>query len=168
MVLIINTTSNSNMSEILKGLLNQKKTDFDVIDTADMNISHCMGCGHCWLKNPGTCVINDDYAGIMQKIITADQLWVISDTALGFLNHKGKNVFDRILPILCIYLEFRGDQMRHILRYDKRTDIGIIYQGEANRNYLQQWLDRCTDNLDSKSLGAYPVAELKEAAKCMH
>ena len=112
--------------------------------------------------------INDDYAGIIQKIIAADQLWVISDTALGFLNHKGKNVFDRILPILCIYLEFRGDQMRHILRYDKRTDIGIIYQGDANRNYLRQWLDRCTDNLDSKSLGAYPVAELKEAAKCMH
>lgn len=168
MVLVINTTDDYKLSEAVEGLLNQTTTDFEVINTADMNISHCIGCGHCWLKDPGVCVIKDDYEGIVQKMIIAHQMWVISDTALGFLNYRGKNIFDRIMPILSIYLEFRGGMMRHIPRYDQPADVGLIYQGEARRDFLQEWTERCAVNMNCKSLGAYPVAALREAAACMH
>ena len=168
MVLIINTTSNNELSNKVNWLLNQRKTDFEVINTADMNIDHCIGCNHCWLKDPGICAIKDDSGAIVQKIVAADQVWVISDTALGFLNHNGKKIFDRIIPILCIYLEFRGDQMRHITRYAKPADLGLIYQGEAEQAFLQVWLEKCAVNMNCHSLGAYPVTELKEAAICMH
>ncbi len=132
-----------------------------------MNISHCIGCNYCWLKTPGVCAIKDDYEIILKKIIHSDQLWVISDTALGFLDHKGKNIFDRILPIATMYLRFVGDQMRHIPRYDGKTDIGIIYTGEPDREYLQRWSERTALNFDSRSRGVYRTDEIKEAVACM-
>lgn len=167
MILIVNTTENVEITEKLHNLLQMKGADFEVIEAYNMNIGHCIGCGHCWLKDPGVCVQKDDYGEILRKIVHADQLWVIADTKLGFLNHRAKKIFDRIVPILDIYLEFRGDQMRHIMRYDTRTDLGLIYQGEADRDFLQSWSDCCTMNLDSKSLGVYKVTEWEEVAACM-
>ncbi|MCR5441953.1 MAG: flavodoxin family protein, partial [Lachnospiraceae bacterium] len=90
-----------------------------------------------------------------------------SDTALGFLNHKGKNVFDRILPILTMNLHFVGDQMRHVSRYGKNADVGIIYRGEGDREYLERWTGRAALNLESRSLGAFSEKEVKEAVSCM-
>ena len=103
----------------------------------------------------------------MKKVIHADQLWVISDTALGFLDHKGKNIFDRILPIATMYLKFVGDQMRHVPRYDQRTDIGIIYLGDVEKDYLERWTGRAALNFESNSLGVFGRDEVKEAVSCM-
>ncbi len=167
MVLIVNTTSDLSVTESLKSLADEKKIDAEIVEAGSMNISHCIGCNHCWLKTPGVCAIKDDYEIILKKIIHADQLWVISDTALGFLDHKGKNIFDRILPIATMYLRFRGDQMRHVPRYDKRTDIGIIFGGDPDREYLKRWSERAALNFESRSLGVYGKDEIKEAVSCM-
>ena len=167
MVLIVNTTSDLSVTESLKSLADEKKIDAEIVEAGSMNISHCIGCNHCWLKTPGVCAIKDDYEIILKKIIHADQLWVISDTALGFLDHKGKNIFDRILPIATMYLRFRGDQMRHVPRYDKRTDIGIIFGGDPDREDLKRWSERAALNVESRSLGVYGKDEIKEAVSCM-
>ena len=167
MVLIVNTTSDLSATEELKALAAEKGIDAEIIEAYSMNISHCIGCNYCWLKTPGVCAIKDDYEIILKKIIHSDQLWVISDTALGFLDHKGKNIFDRILPIATMYLRFVGDQMRHVPRYDGKTDIGIIYTGDPDREYLQRWSERTALNFDSRSLGVYRTDEIKEAVACM-
>ena len=111
--------------------------------------------------------ITDDYEIILKKLIHADQYWVISDTALGFIDHKGKNVFDRILPILTMNLHFVGDQMRHISRYGKNADLGIIYKGDADKEYLERWAERAALNLESRSLGVFDESKIKEAVSCM-
>ena len=94
MVLIVNTTSDHSITDELKNSLQDKGVDADIIETDSMRISHCIGCNFCWLKTPGECSIKDDYEIIIKKMIHADQMWVISDTALGFLDHKGKNIYD--------------------------------------------------------------------------
>ena len=167
MVLIVNTTSDVSVTEELKKAADEKGIEAEVIEAYSMKISHCIGCNFCWLKTPGECSIKDDYEDILKKIIHAEQLWVISDTALGFLDHKGKNIFDRILPIATMNLRFVGDQMRHIPRYDGKTDIGIIYRGESDREYVQRWSERAALNFESKSLGVYKADEIKEAVACM-
>ncbi|MCR5502742.1 MAG: flavodoxin family protein [Lachnospiraceae bacterium] len=167
MVLIVNTTSDRSITEELKKQIDEKKIDAEIVETDSMKISPCIGCNYCWLKTPGECSIRDDYEIILKKITRAGQLWVISGTALGFLDHKGKNIFDRILPIATMYLKFVGDQMRHVPRYDTRTDIGIIYTGDPEREYLEEWTRRAALNFESSSLGVYAKDEIKEAVSCM-
>ncbi|SCW26825.1 hypothetical protein SAMN02910456_00154 [Ruminococcaceae bacterium YRB3002] len=164
MILIVNTTTDTSITAEIREL----NKDVEIIEAGAMKISNCIGCNYCWLKTPGVCSIHDDYEQILKKIIVADQLWVISDTALGFIDHKGKNIFDRIMPVVTMNLKFKGKQMRHIMRYDKRTDVGIIYTGDADREYLERWNSRAALNFDSNSLGVFPVSEIKEAVSCMY
>lgn len=168
MVLIVNTTPDTSVTDEIRKLTTEKGINIDIIEAASLNISHCIGCNYCWLKTPGECAIKDDYEIILKKILHADQLWVISSTALGFLDHKGKNIFDRILPIATMYLKFKDGQMRHVHRYKKKTDIGIIYEGDADRQYLERWNKRATLNFESDSLGIFNTREVKEAISCMY
>ncbi|MCR5357069.1 MAG: flavodoxin family protein [Lachnospiraceae bacterium] len=167
MILIVNTTSDHSVTEELKEQTDSKGIKAEIIETDSMHISHCIGCNYCWLKTPGECSIKDDYEIILKKIIHADQMWIISDTALGFLDHKGKNIYDRILPIATMYLKFKGDQMRHVPRYESRTDVGIIYKGEPDAEYLKRWNERAALNFESRSLGVFKTDEIKEAVSCM-
>ena len=136
------------------GTVPAARAEFEIVEAADMKISHCIGCNFCWLKTPGICSIKDDYEEILKKMIHADQIWVISGTALGFLDHKGKNIFDRIMPLVTMYLKFKGDQMRHVMRYKKNADVigacldrlGIYYTGGVNSPYI--WM-KCPDGLGS-------------------
>ncbi|MCR4587663.1 MAG: flavodoxin family protein [Lachnospiraceae bacterium] len=167
MILIINTTTDQEISRQVRAFIQDTGKEAEIIEAGKMNIHPCAGCNHCWLKTPGVCSIKDDYEFILKKIIHADQLWVISDTAWGFLDHKGKNIYDRILPVATMYLKFSGKQMRHIMRYKQKTDIGIIYTGDGDREYLERWNKRAALNFGSRSLGAFPVETMKEAIACM-
>ncbi len=191
MILIVNTTSDQTVTEAIRKQLqgreintNQQQrtvskanrsvdpsasstTDIQIIEAGTMEISHCIGCNYCWLKTPGVCSIHDDYEQILKQVVHADQLWVISDTALGFLDHKGKNIFDRILPIATMYLKFHNKQMRHVRRYKQTTDIGLIVKGECDREFLERWNKRAALNFGSRSLGVYNTEEVKEAVACM-
>ena len=167
MVLIVNTTKDTSISEEIRRNISDKGIDAEIIEAGEMRISHCIGCNFCWLKTPGECSVKDDYEQILRKIIHANQMWVISDTALGFIDHKGKNIFDRILPIATMYLTFKGDQMRHVRRYRNTTDIGLIYKGDVEKDFLSRWNERAALNFHSKSLGVFSTDEIKEAASCM-
>ena len=167
MILIVNTTSDTSVTEELKRGLRDKNLTAEIVEAASMKISPCIGCNHCWLKTPGECSIKDDYEKILKKLLHADQMWLISDTALGFLDHKGKNIYDRIIPIATMAVHFVGDQMRHVMRYDSAPDVGIIYLGDSDKDYLERWNVRATLNFDHKSLGVYSKEEVKEALSCM-
>lgn len=167
MVLIVNTTKDTSISEEIRRNISDKGIDAEIIEAGEMRISHCIGCNFCWLKTPGECSVKDDYEQILKRIIHANQMWVISDTALGFIDHKGKNIFDRILPIATMYLTFKGDQMRHVRRYKNTTDIGLIYKGDVEKDFLSRWNERAALNFHSKSLGVFSTDEIKEAASCM-
>ena len=167
MILVVNTTSDTSLTEEIRQAAGAKAGEIDIVEAAELKIGHCIGCNFCWLKTPGECAVKDDYEIILKKLIHADQYWVISDTALGFIDHKGKNVFDRILPILTMNLHFVGDQMRHVSRYGKNADVGVIYKGEADKEYLERWTERAALNLESRSLGVFDESRIKEAVSCM-
>ena len=67
---MIDTTREHIGKQMTEELLHSGKNPagFELIDTAGMNISHCIGCNYCWLKTPGICAIKDDYTPILKKM----------------------------------------------------------------------------------------------------
>lgn len=169
MVLMIDTTEDHIGKQIAEEALRGggNPTEFEWIDTTGMHISHCVGCNYCWLKTPGICAIQDDYAPILKKMSAAAQVWLISDTHFGFVSWQTKNIVDRVMPLVTMYLKFKDGEMRHVMRYDHQPDIGIIYTGDGDQAYLKRWCRRTTLNMGSRSLGVFPVENSKGAISCM-
>jgi multimeric flavodoxin WrbA len=169
MVLMLDTTANHIGKVIAEELLGsaENAVEFELIDTAGMHISHCVGCNYCWLKTPGICAIQDDYEPILRKISVADQVWLVSDTHFGFVSWQTKNIVDRIMPLVTMYLKFKDGQMRHVMRYDHQPDLGIIYTGDGDQAYLERWCQRTALNLGSRSLGVFSESSRREAMSCM-
>ena len=151
MTLVLNTLE-GDYSEQIKELLAVKDSEVEIVNTAEMKIAHCVGCNMCWLKTPGVCAIKDDYEIILKKIVKADNLWVVADTKFGFVDYRGKQVLDRIVPMLNMYIEIRDGWERHQLRYHP-LNFGVIYKGNGNKELLEEWSMRVARNMAGKSLG---------------
>ncbi len=168
MILLIDTTKDHHGKQLVAMLeASEHAGACEYIDTENMNISPCLGCNCCWLRTPGRCPIKDDYEPILKRMHAADQVWLITDTKFGFVSYKTKNIIDRIMPLVTMYLHFQGNQMRHVMRYDNNPDFGVIYTGEANQKYLTWWCKRVAINCGRQGLGAYPADQMKEAIACM-
>lgn len=159
MILIVDTTT-EHLGNIIKSELENTDLDFKFIDTNDLNISHCLGCNHCWLKTPGICPIKDDYNQIITEMITVDKVFIISDISLGFVSYKCKNIIDRIMPLVTMYLKINDGQMRHVMRYNHIAEIGFIVNGECDIDYLNEWSDRVALNMENKSLGVFNINDM--------
>ena len=160
--IVLNTLEEHAISDKMSALIHD--ADMEVINTSDMKIAHCMGCNLCWLKTPGICAIKDDYEGIIRKLVDAENLWLVSDTRFGFVDWRGKQVMDRIVPMLNMYVEFRDGLERHELRYHP-LNFGLLYKGQADQEFLEEWNQRVASNLAGQSLGVYNIR--KEGMPCM-
>lgn len=164
MILIVDTTQShegKRLAEAAKG------TEYEWIDASKMNISPCIGCNHCWLKTPGICAVKDDHEQILQKAVAADRLWLAADTRFGFISYKCKNIVDRLIPLVMMNLYIKNGEMRHIPRYDRLPELGLIYCGDGDKEYLNRWVKRMALNLGVDSPGAYSADEIQEAASCI-
>lgn len=93
----------------------------DTIDVSKLSIGPCKGCFGCWKTTPGTCVIKDDMATVLQKRIAADL--IVWSFPLYFFNVPGplKNLIDRQLPMVLPFMSERADGYgsgSHETRYD--------------------------------------------------
>ena len=152
MTLVLNTLESGDCLEQVKSLLAGKDENFEIVNTADMKIAHCMGCNMCWLKTPGVCAIRDDYEIILKKLVAAENFWIVTDTKFGFVDYRGKRVLDRVVPMLNMYIEFRDGWERHQLRYHP-LNFGVIYKGDGNQGLLEEWSMRVARNMAGRSLG---------------
>lgn len=167
MTLVINTLNDSLCNKHTKSLFDGKDSQIRIIETYDLDIHHCIGCNVCWLKTPGQCAIKDDYGQIVKQLVDAQNLWLVADTRFGFLDYRGKRIMDRIMPMLNVNVEIRDGWMRHQLRYHA-LNVGVIYQGDGDKELLQEWTERCAMNLGGESLGVISLDKTgKEVASCM-
>lgn len=166
-LLIINTLEED--SPIAKNIisdLSAKVPAHKIFHTAKMKISPCIGCNTCWLRTPGICALKDDYEQILKACLQYDTTVLISNTSLGFINYKAKNIVDRMLPLATMYTHIVDGQMRHVPRYEKKCRFGLIYSGIADMAYIEQWLERFALNFNGISIGAFPVEKCKEVSLC--
>ncbi len=163
MTIVINTLEAGVYTEQINALLANNDFDIEIIDAANMKIAHCMGCNQCWLKTPGVCAIKDDYETVIKKLVSADNVWLVSDTKFGFIDYRGKRILDRIMPMLNMYIIFRDGWMRHQLRYHS-LNVGVIYKGDGDKQMLEEWCNRTAANLGGRSLGVLALEESSDQA----
>ncbi|MCL2873537.1 MAG: flavodoxin family protein [Defluviitaleaceae bacterium] len=95
-----------------------KWTDAEIIDISTANVKGCKGCFSCWTKTPGECVIKDDMADFLPKIIASDVvIWSFPLYSCGFPGEM-KCFMDRQLPIALPEMMTESETGRHPLRHD--------------------------------------------------
>ena len=141
--------------------------DHRVIHAYEKNLRPCVGCNACWLVTPGVCSLRDGYEELLKAYLEYDATVFLAGTALNFVDHRMKNVIDRILPLATMYIHIVDGQCRHVPRYEKRLRLGLLYSGTADGAYLSHWMERVVRNLGGESLGSYPIAEAKEVLLCI-
>lgn len=164
-LLIVNTLPEDRAREAVRSLT-ARSAHSRVIHTGPLNIHPCVGCNFCWLKTPGRCSIQDGYEELLKAYLTYDAAIFLAGTALDFVDHRMKDLVDRLLPLATMYTHIVDGQCRHVPRYEKKYRFGLLYDGEADRDYLDLWMDRVMLNLGGVSLGVYPMEQAKEAFPC--
>ena len=167
-LLIVNTLPEGNKAALDAIRTLRDRTDrCGVINTCEMELQHCVGCNACWLVTPGICSRKDGYEELLKAYLEYDATVFLSGTALNFVDHRMKNVIDRILPLATMYIHIVDGQCRHVPRYEKKLRLGLLYSGTADGAYLNRWMERVALNLGGESLGSYPIAEAKEVLSCI-
>lgn len=167
-LLIVNTLPEQDeTAQVAIKELCREVSDCKVIHAYEKKISPCVGCNFCWLRTPGVCAVKDDYEEILRAYIEYDATVFLAGTALNFVDHHMKNVIDRMLPLATMYIHIVDGQCRHVPRYPRKYRFGLLYRGEADQAYLEEWLERVALNFDGSSLGAFPIQQAKGVLSCI-
>ena len=129
-ILVINgspKSENSDTMKVTKAFLQGMGETAEIINTAKVNVKHCLGCLACWQKTRGVCVQKDDMAAILEKYKAADL--IIWSTPLYFFSVPSncKAVIDRLLPLdtLAMVVDDEG-RTEHVGRVKLQTKHILI------------------------------------------
>ena len=141
-------------SAFLQGITAQEESahgQAPVVETLNvgaLNIKPCLGCFSCWSKTPGTCCLNDDMQGVIEKILWADV--IIRSFPLYYFGLPGplKNLIDRQPPMSLPFMSAETESGGHPSRYDmggKRTVVVStcgFYTAKGNYSGVTDLFDR--------------------------
>ena len=167
-LLVVNVLpENDSMAQAAIQTLKRSAANVQVIHAYERDFRPCVGCNACWLVTPGICAIKDGYEELLKAYLHYDAVLFLSGTAMNFVDHRMKNLIDRLLPLVTMYIRIVGGQCRHVPRYDKSFRFGLLYKGAADHDYLNRWMKRVMLNFAGESLGAYPIESTEEVASCI-
>jgi len=117
----------------------QAGADVENIFLAKKKISPCRGCLACWFKTPGVCVIKDDMAELIEKLLSPDIVVFATPVYVDNVTGIMKNFMDRIIPAADPHFEKdTGGECVHMTRTDKIPELVVISNcGFPERSHFQ-------------------------------
>ena len=112
-------------TELITQLTN-KSWIVESIELRNKKIAGCLGCFGCWIKTPGTCVIDDYGRETTRKALQSDLLIWLTPITFGGYSSELKKALDRLIPILLPYFDSYHGQIHHKMRYDKYPNLLVI------------------------------------------
>lgn len=134
----------------------QKLSDehLKVIRLGDQAITACIGCWSCWVKTPGRCVMKDRMAESYPDYVNSDTVFLLMDTAQGFISHKAKAFLDRTIPHYHPYIEIVDGECHHAARYQRYPDMVFYFDPEGltiqEEQVIEDYLYRTAYQFQSK------------------
>lgn len=127
------------------------------IRLAEKNIPYCTGCGIC--NQTRQCVLKDDMAQILHKMVSADVIVLATPVYFYSMNGLMKNLIDRLVP-----------------RYTELSNKDfylIIAAADSNKKKMQKTIDGflglindCLNNAAVKGivygLGAWAIGDIQD------
>ena len=105
--------------------------DTTIVSKDMKNIHPCCGCFNCWIKTPGKCVIEDDYAIMPKLFIENNIIIIITKVKYGCYSSYIKNVIERSIGYLLPFLINVDGETHHSIR-DKNKIPKLIFIGYSN------------------------------------
>lgn len=135
------------IEENIADQLTKENWEVEPIELRDMDIANCVGCFGCWIKTPGTCVINDAGRETTRKAFQSDLLVWLTPVTFGGYSSELKKALDRIIPILLPYFQIYHGQIHHEMRYEKYPNLLVIGVQEPGVDYEETFMALAERNM---------------------
>lgn len=93
-------------------------------------IRHCVGCFGCWIKTPGTCVLQDGYQTMGHLLSECDDLVIVSRCVYGSYSPFVRNVLDRSISYVLPYFVTINGETHHAKRYEHDISLAVHFYGD--------------------------------------
>jgi multimeric flavodoxin WrbA len=120
--------------------LTEKGWEVEPIELRNIQIAGCVGCFGCWVKTPGTCVIDDYGRETTRKAIQSDLMVWLTPVTFGGYSSELKKALDRIIPILLPYFQIYHGQIHHRMRYKKYPKLLVFGVQEPGLDYEETFV----------------------------
>ncbi len=119
----------------------QRGAETELVDVCRLDIRYCLGCGVCYAE--GECVQEDDYADLLDKIVSADGIVFGSPVYINSVTAQLKTVIDRMADAIhcqmlsgkygCAVTTAGGSGDAEVLRYMNYVlnRLGAVTVGEV-------------------------------------
>src|SRR6056297_440553 len=141
------------ISKIIKEELKSNNTQVEEILLKEKEIADCLGCFKCWVKTPGTCIINDYGRKAAAELINSDLLIFLTPVRFGGYSYQLKKALDRMIPLISPYFKKIAGEVHHKKRYSKYPSIlavGIMKEkNESQSKIFKELVERNSINFYS-------------------
>ncbi len=115
----------------------------------------CQGCFGCWMKTPGTCVLEDGLQHLGAAITQSRELISASRCCYGGFSPEVKRAMDRSISDSLPFFTYRGGKLHHILRYHRAPALTLCFYGpmtDFERETAERMAQANQVNMGSPSL----------------
>lgn len=132
--------------------------EVEKIRVSEKKIGYCKACYYC-TKHDGACVIQDDMADVMQKIIDADVLVLASPVYFYSIDAQLKALIDRTV---CRWTEVRNKDFYYIATAAEQGNAALECTIQCMRGFAD-----CVNSATEKGAiyagGFYEAGEIKDS-----
>lgn len=92
----------------------------------DKRIGPCLGCFHCWVKEPGKCVLKDDMGELLMSLASSDVCVFATPLYFFGMTAQMKLFVDRMIPLALPFVEIEDGHCTHPVRPGRRLSSMVV------------------------------------------
>lgn len=112
-------------AEVLRQLAAQNHA-VETFTLRERKIGNCAGDFFCWVRTPGTCMVDDDNRLIAAAIVHADLLVYLTPITFGGYSATLKQAVDHQIQNIAPFFAALNGETHHAKRYDRSPDFLVI------------------------------------------
>jgi len=117
----------------------QSGADITFIDLCSLDIGYCTACGTCYAK--GECVIDDDYALLLEKMMDADGIVFGSPNYINGVTAQLKTMLDRMADVV------------HCQSFSGKYGCAVCTAGGAHADEVADYMNQALLNYGATTVG---------------